>query len=280
MNKNKGILYAILAALIWSTGGVFIKLVNAPPFYIAMARSLIAFITFLPFLKIRQIKWSRNLIFLLLSYSYTLISFVVANKLTTAANAIFLQYTSPIWLFLFYFIVKKKIDKAKILPIMLVLIGISMFLIESSAGSSTIGNLVAISSSFAFAAVAFFSAKDYGIKGPALIALCNFSTFILALPFTKNPLQVTLSLQVSDVIGLMLLGGIQIAVGYLFYMKALKIISPLDVSLICLLEPLFNPIWVLLFVKEVPTIMAVIGSVLILFGILLNIIRNRKYRNR
>jgi len=279
LNKNKGILYAIIAAFIWSTGGVFIKLVNAPAMYIAMVRSLIAFLAFLPFLKLKEIKWSKNLIFLLLSYSYTLISFVVATKLTTAANAIILQYTAPIWLFSFYFIIKKKIDTKKILPIILVLIGIILFLFDSSKQSNMLGNVIALSSSFSFAAVAYFSAISHKTSNASLIALCNLATFLFALPFTKDIVTITLSLHVSDIIGLLLLGSVQIALGYLFYIKALKLISPLDASLICLLEPLLNPIWVYIFVKELPTLIAFIGFLFILFGILTNIILEKKYKN-
>jgi len=279
LNKNKGILYAIVAAFIWSTGGVFIKLVNAPAMYIAMVRSLIAFLAFLPFLRLKEIKWSKNLFLLLLSYSYTLISFVVATKLTTAANAIILQYTAPIWLFLFYFIVKKKIDMKKILPILLVLIGIILFLFDSSNNSNMLGNVIALSSSFSFAAVAYFSSISHKTSNASLIALCNLSTFLIALPFTKHIVETTLSLQVSDIIGLLLLGSIQIALGYLFYVKALKFISPLDASLICLLEPLLNPIWVFIFVKELPTLIAFIGFLFILFGILTNIILEKRYKS-
>lgn len=280
MKINKGIFYAVVAALVWSTGGVFIKLVDAPAFYIAMARSLIAFLTFLPFLKLREIKWTKNLFFLLLSYSYTLISFVIATKLTTAANAIMLQYTAPIWLFLFYFLIKKQIDKKKAFPILLVMIGIILFLFEARSGSNTLGNIIALSSSFAFAGVAYFSAKDHGTKGASLIALCNLTTFLVALPFTRNIIQITISLHLSDIVGLLLLGSIQIAVGYLFYIKALKFISPLDVSLICLLEPLFNPIWVFIFIREVPTTIALIGSLFILSGIIINLFLDRKYRTQ
>ena len=279
MIKNKGIIYAIVAALLWSTGGVFIKLINAPAIYIAMMRSIIALLTFLPFLKLKNIKWSKNLVLLLFSYSYTTIGFVVATKLTTASNAIILQYTAPIWLFLFYFIIKKKVDKSKLLPILLVFTGIILFLFESSKGSNIIGNIIALSTSFSFASVAYFSSKDHGIKGPSLIALCNLTTFLLTIPFNKDIISITLMLNISDIVGLILLGSIQIAMGYLFYVKALKIISPLDVSLICLLEPLFNPIWVFLFVKEVPSIIAFIGSFFVLLGIIINLFLEKKYKN-
>ncbi|MCK5812538.1 MAG: EamA family transporter [Clostridiales bacterium] len=280
MKINKGIFYAVVAAIIWSTGGVFIKLVDAPAFYIAMVRSLIAFLTFLPFLRLREIRWTKNLFFLLISYSYTLISFVVATKLTTAANAIMLQYTAPVWLFLFYFLIKKQINKRKVFPILLVVIGIILFLFEGRAGSNALGNIIALSSSIAFAGVAYFSSKDHGTKGASLISLCNLATFLLAIPFAKNIIQITLNLRTTDIIGLILLGSIQIAVGYLFYIKALKFISPLDVSLIGLLEPLFNPIWVFFFIREVPTIIALIGSFFILSGIVINLFLDRKYKTQ
>lgn len=278
MEKNKGILFAAIGALIWSSGGVFIKLVDAPGIYITAARSLVAGLVFLPFIKFRKIRWNLNLIFLLLCFAYTMIGFVVANKLTTAANAIILQYTAPIWLFVFYSIRNRSIKKNKILPVTLVSIGIIIFLFEPSSGTNIIGNLLALSTSFTFAGVAHFSAKDHGITGPGLISVCNLATFLLALPFVRNIGAITISLNLLSIIGIIFLGAFQIALGYVFYIKSLNYISPLDTSLICLIEPLTNPIWVLIFVGEIPSSFALIASALIITGILFNILGDRRRR--
>lgn len=276
MDRKKGIIFAAVAALIWSTGGVFIKLVDAPGIYIAAARSLIAGLIFLPFVKPKKIIWSKKLFLLILCYAYTLIGFVMANKLTTAANAIILQYTAPIWLFVFYAIRYRKFNAKKILPIALVTAGIIIFLFEPKSGTNIIGNLIALSTGIAFAGVAHFSAMNHGTSGPGLISICNFATFILAVPFVKGLGEITLGLGSSDIIGIVFLGAFQIAVGYVFYIKSLKYISPLDTSLICLLEPLMNPIWVLIFIAEIPTVYAIAGSVFVLAGIIANILGQRK----
>ncbi len=276
MDKNKGILFAAIAALIWSSGGVFIKLVDAPGIYITAARSLVAGLVFLPFIKFRKITWSRNLLLLLLCFAYTMIGFVIANKLTTAANAIILQYTAPIWLFLYYSLRNRKLNKKKILPVLLVSMGIIAFLFEPSSGTNILGNLLALSTSFTFAGVAHFSAKDHGITGPGLISLCNLATFLIALPFVSNIVSISISLDLLGILGIIFLGTIQIALGYIFYMRSLKFISPLDTSLICLIEPLMNPILVFIFVKEVPTVFALVGSVMVVAGIFTNILSDRK----
>lgn len=276
MDRKKGIIYAAVAALIWSSGGVFIKLVEAPGIYIAAARSLVAGLVFIPFIKPKKIIWSKNLILLILCYAYTLIGFVMATKLTTAANAIILQYTAPIWLFVFYAVYYKKFDIKKILPIALVTVGIIIFLFEPKSGTNITGNLLALSTGIAFAGVGHFSAKDHGISGPGLISICNLATFILALPFVSDVTGITASLDLKGILGIVFLGAFQIAVGYLFYIKSLEHISPLDTSLICLLEPLVNPIWVLIFIVEIPTVFAIAGSVFILMGIIANILSERR----
>ncbi|MBN2864260.1 MAG: EamA family transporter [Bacteroidales bacterium] len=279
MDKNKGILFAAIGALIWSSGGVFIKLIDAPGIYISAARSLVAGLVFLPFIKINKIKRSWNLVFLLLCFAYTMIGFVVANKLTTAANAIILQYTAPIWLFLYYSVRNRSLNKKKIIPVVLVTLGILIFLFEPRHGSNITGNLLAISTGISFAGVAHFSAKDHGITGPGLISLCNLSTFLLALPFMSDIGGITLSLDLMGILGILFLGIFQIALGYIFYIKSLKYISPLDTSLICLIEPLTNPVWVLIFVGEIPSSFALVASAFIITGILFNIIGDRRRRN-
>lgn len=276
MDRKKGIIFAAVGALIWSSGGVFIKLVDAPGIYIAAARSLVAGLVFLPFIKPKKIKWSKNLLLLILCYAYTLIGFVMANKLTTAANAIILQYTAPIWLFVLYTVRYKKFDIRKTLPIALVTMGIILFLFEPKSGTNVIGNMLALSTGIAFAGVAHFSAMDHGVSGPGLISILNLATFILALPFVSGIAEITSSLNIMGILGIVFLGAFQIAVGYVFYIKSLKHISPLDTSLICLIEPLMNPIWVLIFISEVPTVFAVIGSAFILTGIIANILGARR----
>jgi len=271
-------MFAAIGALIWSTGGVFIKLVDAPGIYISAARSLVAGLVFLPFVKFKRIIWSRNLILLLLCFAYTMIGFVMANKLTTAANAIILQYTAPIWLFLYYSVRNRSLNKKKIIPVVLVTLGILIFLFEPRQGTNMTGNLLALSTGISFAGVAHFSSKNHGVSGPGLISICNLATLLLALPFIHDIGGITLSLDLMGILGILFLGVFQIALGYVFYIKSLKYISPLDTSLICLIEPLTNPVWVLIFVAEIPSSFALIGSVFIITGILFNIMGDRRRR--
>ncbi|MBN2558589.1 MAG: DMT family transporter, partial [Clostridia bacterium] len=235
MDRRKGIVFAAAAALIWSSGGVFIKLVDAPGIYIAAGRSLIAGLFFLPFVRLRKLKWSKELVLLILCYAYTLIGFVMATKLTTAANAIILQYTTPIWLYIFYSFKKKSFDRRKMIPVILVAAGIVVFLFEPNSGTNIIGNMLALSTGISFAGVAHLSAMDHGATGPGLISIINIATFLLALPFVGGIAETTMSLSPMGIIGILFLGAFQIGVGYIFYIKSLKNISPLDTSLICLI---------------------------------------------
>ncbi|MFO7636992.1 MAG: DMT family transporter [Clostridia bacterium] len=277
---KKGVAYAVIGALLWSSGGIFIKLTDAPAIFIACARSFFAFLFFLPALRLREIRLTKDLVLLILFYSYTLISFVLANKMTTAANAIILQYTAPVWLFLFYTFIKKQYDPKKLFPMLMIFTGLLVFLLEPASGTSALGNFIAMTSGFAFAFVAYFSSKVTVIRPGSLISLCNFFTFLFALPFVAQPVAIIKGLSPAGWLGIILLGTVQIGLGYVFYLMALRKLHPLDVSILCLIEPILNPVWVVLFLHEVPSVYALFASAVILSGIIINTIRERRQQKK
>lgn len=269
-DKNIGRLYILIAAFIWSTGGFLIKNIDANPAFIALGRSAIAGIALLPFIRFKKIKNIKRLIMLSLSYTTCLTTFVISTKLTAAANAITIQYCAPLFLFLGLWVVKKRLDKQKIIPMILILFGIIAFLSEPISGSNMTGNLLAIVSGLSFALLIYFMGFDYGLSGIGLTALLNLlivPVVALIVPWGTAPYPTDL----TSILCLTILGVVQIGVAYVFFYAGRQIVSSIDASILSLIEPLLNPIWVFLLIGEQPTYYAIAGMVLILSAQVLNI---------
>ena len=152
MKETKGIMYVVIAATLFGTGGLFIKLIDSSAFTITFIRALTASLFFLPFIQWRKIKISKNTIILALSYAYLSIIFVLTTKITTAANAIIFQCTAPLWLYLYYLIKGKKIRANELIPRIFILIGI-IIILGDSPGGNLIGDLLALTNGIAYAMV-------------------------------------------------------------------------------------------------------------------------------
>lgn len=265
-----GICFAFLAAFLWSTGGVGIKVLSLDGFQVAAFRSFIAALFLLPFFRLGEIKWNKTLVGFLLAFTWMSASFVISTKLTTAANAIALQYTSVFWVFLIDELpVKKTIPKEKIIPFILVLLGILFYMTEQNTGTNVLGNVLGLSSGLGFGVVVVLLRRLSLPNGKSVICLANGVVFIILflimlimgfnLPDVKN---VVFELSI-----LIYLGVFQIATAYIVFNKALQSISALTGSFVALSEPVLNPIWVYLFLKEVPTFHGIMGWICLMISV-------------
>lgn len=267
-NRNAMIMMAI-CAILWSTAGIFIKFISWNPLIIAGARSFISAIVLGLFM------WKTGRHFIINRYSIlagiglsgTCISFVIANKLTTAANAIVLQYTAPIFILLFsYFLFKKKMTSSEILVVIFVTIGISLFFFDDLDRGNLIGNLMGISAGM-FLALMFVSIgqvrENDSLRMSGIMIAHTLTTVIglFALPFANFHTTST------ELLFVLLLGVFQLGIPYVLYSLASKHCSPLSCALIGTLEPLLNPVWVFLFVGEIPGFYALIGAVIVILSI-------------
>ena len=278
MNKyNKGILFVLMASLLWSTGGLAIKLNNLLPIQIAFFRCLIGGLVLLPFIKLKGIKLTWPLIGLFFTYSYTIITFVLSTKLTSAGNTIALQSTAPLWLFVYLIIITKKFYKTKVMSIAIIIIGIGLFLMEPNSGTSKLGNLLAISTGMAFGGLTYFLSLNHKISSISIISICNLIAAIILLPFILST-SFENGISVSDAATLLFLCIFQIAIAYLIFQKGLKYIDPLNASIYALLEPVLNPVWVFIFYGELQTIYGIIGTTIILIGVLINLVQSKQKR--
>lgn len=259
-NRAKAILYLVLTAVMWSLGGILIKLVDSNALAIAGTRSAIASLIIWIYLKKPKFTWSPAQIGAALSYTGTVIFFVVANKLTTAANAILLQYTAPIYVaILSAWLLKEKVKPYDWAAILLTLGGMVLFFIDGLHTSGFMGNICALLSGVCFALFAVFMRMQKNGSPIESVLLGNLLTALIGLPFLPGAMPDT-----RGWIGLILLGVVQLGVSYILYSEAVKHLRALETILISVLEPVLNPVWVFLTIGEVPGTMAFIGGAVVL----------------
>lgn len=273
MTKNKrlrAIIYLIITALLWSMGGLLIKLVDLNGIAIAAGRSIIAACIIMLVMGVPDFKITKYEAFGALSYTSTVILFVSATKLTTAANAILLQYTAPIYVALLsaYFL-NEKITAYDWFTILIVVLGMSLFFLDKLAGGNVFGNILAIFSGVGFALTAIFLRKLRDGKPINIVIYGNILTGIIGLPFLVGRVP-----SGRSILGLLLLGIFQLGISYIFYSEAIKNVSALEGILIPILEPLLNPVWVFIFIGERPGFWSLIGGSVVLTAITVRCIKN------
>lgn len=264
LSRQKAILFMVLAAVCWSSGGVLIKLVDWHPLAIAGTRSAISALVMWAFLGKPKLNWSLPQVGGAISYASMVILFVLATKLTTAANAILLQYTAPIYVALFgaYFL-KEKATLMDWLTILVVLGGMGLFFLDDFNLNGLWGNLCAILAGVSFAASAMFFRKQKDGSPVETAFLGNILTALVAIPFWFQggpPNQ-------ASYLGLLLLGVFQLGIPYIFYTLAIKKLTALEATLIPVVEPILNPIWVFLFLGEIPGPWALVGGLIVLVSV-------------
>lgn len=259
---SKSLVLLLLAALCWSLGGVLIKWVQWPPLAVASGRGLIAAL-FLSLMCARTLRftWSPVQLGAAVAYALTTVTFVTATKLTTAANAILIQYTAPVWVALLgAWFLHEHPKRSDWLVMALVFVGMGIFLYDGLRFSGVLGNLIAIGSGVSFAALVLLLRKQKDDSPIESIILGNVLAFLIGLPWlAKAP-----AMPVDSWVALGALGTVQLGISYLLYAKAVKHVTALEAVLIPVIEPVLNPIWVMLVLGERPTELALVGGVVVL----------------
>ena len=272
-SHRKGLVYISFTALLWSSSGLFIKLLQLDAFHISFYRSGIAALTVLVISVIRtkRFKFEADILTGLSSVFFAgiLIFFVLATKMTTAANAIFLQFTAPIYLLVLEPIfLKTKFEKKNLITILVCVAGMILFFFGRLEIGNIYGNIIAIVSGICFAFFTLILRKKKSSKGNentlstiifgnVLIAVISF--FIIFPDF---------GLSSKEFIILLYMGVFQIGVSYVIFNEGVKYVSATESMIIAMMEAIFNPIWVFLGIGEKPSVFAIAGGVLILGAIL------------
>jgi drug/metabolite transporter (DMT)-like permease len=257
---NRHVLLLLAAAILWSLGGVLIKSIDLTPVTIAGTRSLIAAVIIslaMPGV-LRKISWRT--IPGAIAYSATVFLFVVATKLTTAANAIFLQYTAPIYIAMISpWFLGERTELRDWLLVLLALSGVGLFFFDRLSLQGVSGVIAALGSGIAFAWLTVLMRRQRAGSPEAVVLLGNVVTLLIAFPWMFPILRLE-----QNGPSLLVLGVVQLTIPYLLYSLAIRHVRALDASIISIIEPILNPIWVMLATSERPPFWSLVGGAIVL----------------
>ncbi len=312
--KISPVALVVIAVLLWSTGGLFIKLTTLDAFQVTFFRSLLAGITVLIVTRKAGLRINGFGVMCSIIYATLLFLFVWATKHTTAANAIFLQYTAPIYiLILAPFLIGEKFHVKDLVTIIFCIGGMSLFFVGDLSIGDYQGNIAALGSGIFLGlyimllkhpravgrpetgdgrqeivssplpstpVVEASRTKDQRPKtalNPVITVIYgNFLLAFLTLPSGVAALPTMTSM---DAFAVAFLGIFQIGISYILFIKGVTGgTRPLDASIIGFIEPLLNPVWVFLFVGERPSNWAILGGIIIIATVVVHTLN--QYRSK
>ena len=267
--ENIAIIEMLICAALWSVAGIFIKLIPWNGFAVAGMRSLIAGLTIAVYMLITRRRYilSRRTVIggIMTAGVYT--CFTVANKLTTAANAIVLQFTCPVFIVILSAIfLKQKIRKNDLAVVIATLAGIALFFFDQLKPGYILGNFVAIAAGMFMAVMFILVGNMEGDERFSTIKNGQFLTFFVGLPFI---IATKPEFTAAATASILVLGVFQLGISYILYVKSTQYCPPLACCLLGALEPLLNPVWVLIFDGERPGVWALIGGIIVVVSITL-----------
>ena len=262
---RRAVLMLLATAILWSLGGLLIKWVNWNPVAIAGMRSLIgAAVIALMFRKELKFTGSFEQIGAALAYAGTVVLFVVANKLTTAANAILLQYTAPVYVALFSpWFLGERARGNDWLSLAAILVGMLLFFGDQLSLDGYLGNGVALASGFCFGWLTLFLRRHREESAISALVLGNLLAALIGLPFMFQSMP-----DAASWMGLLLLGVVQLGLPYVMYALALRHVRAVEGILLPMIEPVLNPLWVFLLLGETPGPLALLGGAIILGAVM------------
>ena len=256
-----GTIMVLLSAVCFSIAGVLIKLVPWTSMSIQGIRSIFSFIVIGIYMLITHEKFviNKTVIFGAICNTVMALSFVMANKMTTAANAIVLQFTEPVFvILLMWALYKKKPGKEAVVTCVVVMCGILCFFFESLSSGGMAGNLLAIFSGFTYALVMMM--KEFpGASFESSLMISNVISMFIGIPSYMKETDNSLTVWIA----ILVLGVVQFGFSYIFLSRGLDRVTPVTASLTSTIEPILNPILVAVFYGETVGVLALVGAVLV-----------------
>lgn len=260
LSATQSRLLLLAAAALWSTAGAAMKLCGLGALQIAGGRSLVAGLFLLAVLPQARRRPSRRMLLAVAGYTTTVILFALSNKLTTAANAIFIQSSAPLWvLVLSPALLGERADRGELVVIPVYAVGLGLFFLDELGAGQATGNLVALASGLTFAGC-IMGLRLAREEAQAALVYGNLLAAALVLPLwgqgaAARPVDLAL---------LAYLGIFQLGLAYLCFARGVAQVPALEASLLVLLEPILNPIWTFLFTGERPGPWALAGGAVVL----------------
>ncbi|MHB9342386.1 DMT family transporter [Fusobacterium polymorphum] len=270
-NNSKAYFLIIAAVIIWSLSGLLVKAVNADPLWISLIRCLGGGIFLLPYIFKEKIYPMKNILFGGIFMAIFLLSLTITTRISSSAMAISMQYTAPIYVIGYGFYKSKEIKFEKFIVFLLIFAGIIFNSITSMNGGNwwAIVSGITIGLAFVFYSYNLQKVKKGNLLG--IVALINIISAIfygLLLVFRYSPPPSSF----NEIIILSISGIVISGISYALYGEGLREISMEKAMIICLAEPVLNPLWVYLGKGEIPSMTTVIGSILILLSAIIDIV--------
>ena len=276
-NHTRSVLQLVGAALCWSLAGVLIKFIATswPGLAVAGGRGAIAAIFLLLTNRGLRFHFSRDQLIGAVGYAACTVTFCTATTLTSAANAILLQYTAPVWVALLSAsLLGERATRADWITIVVALGGMALFFKDSLTLGHLGGDLLSVLSGLCFAAMTIALRRQKNGSPVESIILGNLLAFLIGLPWiVQAP-----ALPAAGWAALATLGTVQLGFSYWLYARAIRHVTALEAVLVPVIEPVLNPIWVLLFMGEKPSGWALAGGAVVLAAITLRAVASVRSR--
>ena len=265
--ENIAVIEMLVCATLWSIAGILIKVIPWTGFSVAAMRGLIAGITIAVYMALKKYRFILNkktlITGILSAMVYT--CFVCSNKMTTAANAIVLQFTSPVFIVIFTTVIYKTgIRRADLLVVLFTLAGITLTFLDKLESGYILGNFVAVGAGMFMAGMFVSVGNCEGEERFSGILLGQFFTFLIGLPsvIISKP-----EFTPAATAAILALGVFQLGISYILYIKSSKYCPPLACCLLGAVEPLLNPVWVMIFDGETPGLLAFVGGIIVIASV-------------
>jgi len=275
----------LAAAILWSTSGLFIRLLDWHPVVIAGTRGFVAAVFLIVIRLLFPVPKNtagKNFTFSFwasaIAHAFMVITFVSANTLTAAANAVLLQYSSPIWTALLaWWIIKEKPRWEHWGALVLVIGGLLIFFRDSLGSGALTGDALGVISGVFIAIHVVFLRKTKDGNPRDVLLAAHIIAAVISIPFLfLHPPELT----ASSVMPILFMGLIQQGAASLLFAYGIKHLSAIQAMLTSTIEPLCNPVWVFLFLAEMPSVSAIIGGALILIAVVFSSLIGNQRKQR
>jgi drug/metabolite transporter (DMT)-like permease len=264
--RRRAIGFLITAAILWSTGGLLIKSTTWQPLAILVGRNLFSSAVLLLYVKRLPSRVTRWQIVAAASHLLTSFLFIASTKLTTATNAIFLQYTAPLYVtVLGYWFLREKPSRTDWISMLVIFCGMFLFFGERLSPSGLLGNALGALSGVTFALLAVsLRAQKHGTPTDSIL-IAQLLTVVVGFPLLLQESATTVNWLIIG-----FLGVFQIGIAFLLFTIGIKHVPAIEATLISTLEPILNPLWVAFFIGERPGPLAMAGAMVVLAGVVVS----------
>ena len=271
----------LAAALLWSTGGLFIKWTTLSGLELSFYRSFFAIFVVAFFTRHEGFGLNRVSVAASVLYAVLLILFVLATKQTTAANAIFLQYTAPVYLLIFEpLFYKEKFRLRDLITVLVCVSGMTLFFVGKLRPEDVSGNLLALASGLCFAIYFLLlrHSKARLVNRASSVIYGNLLAVVITAPWGLSAL---FQLDRHDIFGVVYLGVVQLGLAYtLFTLAMARGVRSIDAGIICYIEPVLNPVWVFLVLRERPSQWALLGGAIIIVAVIVHMLLDARWKRK